>query len=218
MAGSWRVALLAGVLAGAALLWCAGSAYADRAFAPRYSTTDRGSTTLAGNTVLSCTTSTACTNARNGVAGAVGNDLSLMTNVDVDSDSATFNSSRAVLTLPTGATVLFAGLYWGGDTAAGTGGAAAPAVASRNVVRLTTPGASAQSVTASVVDADATVTTRYQGFADVTSQVALGGSGTYTVGNIQTGTGANRYGGWGRSWRTAWRASRSGACRSTTGC
>src|SRR6185503_9017925 len=110
--------------------------------------------------------------------------------------SATFNSSRAALTLPSGATVRFAGLYWGGDTSAGTGGSAAPAVASRNVVRFTTPTASAQSITASVVDTDANETTRYQGLADVTSQVALAGSGTYTVGNIQTGTGANRYGGW----------------------
>ena len=36
-----------------------------------------------------------------------------------DADPATFNSSSAQLDLPAGATVLFAGLYWGGRTAAG---------------------------------------------------------------------------------------------------
>ena len=49
----------------------------------------------------------------------------------------------------------------------------------------------------SALDTDATSITRYQGFADVTSSVASGGSGVYTVGNVATGTGENRFGGWG---------------------
>ena len=49
-----------------------------------------------------------------------------MTWVDVDGDPATFDSSSADLTLPAGASVLFAGLYYGGRLAAGSGGSPAP--------------------------------------------------------------------------------------------
>jgi hypothetical protein len=40
------------------------------------------------------------------------------------------------------------------------------------------------------------VGSRYQGFADVTRLVREGGSGRYTVADVQTGTGVNAYGGW----------------------
>jgi hypothetical protein len=179
------------------VLACPAVAAADQALAPRYAATDHGSVALAGNTLLTCTSGSACTSARNGAAGASGNDDLEMTHVDADGDWLTFNSSRAVLTLPAGAAVLFAGLYWGADTSAGTSGGPAPFSSQRNRVRFAPPGASYQTVTAAVVHSDAAVATRYQGFADVTSQVAAAGSGTYTVGNVQAGTGQNRYGGWG---------------------
>ncbi|WP_297858852.1 hypothetical protein [Meiothermus sp.] len=35
--------------------------------------------------------------------------------MDTDGDSTTFNSSSASLNLPAGATVLWAGLYWGAE-------------------------------------------------------------------------------------------------------
>ena len=38
--------------------------------------------------------------------------------------------------------------------------------------------------------------TRYQAFANVTALVRLGGGGTYTIGNVQAGTGADRHAGW----------------------
>ena len=38
--------------------------------------------------------------------------------------------------------------------------------------------------------------TRYQSFADVTSLVQHAGAGTYTVANVQAGTGADRHAGW----------------------
>src|SRR5262245_18593212 len=41
---------------------------------------------------------------------------------DVDSDQSTVNSSQATLTLPAGATVVWAGLHWGGDQATRTDG------------------------------------------------------------------------------------------------
>jgi hypothetical protein len=176
----------------------APAASADRTFAPRFSTTNRGQVVTAGNTVLTCQgTGTACKNAQAGTSTADNNDFD-MDYVDVDSDSSTFNSSRATLALPSGSTVLFAGLYWAGDTSAGNGGLAAPLPAARSFVAIRTPTATRYStITASVLDTDATSTTRYQGFADVTSQVSAAGNGVYTVGNIETGTGADRYGGWG---------------------
>ena len=190
------VTLVVTSLACAFVLAATGVAQANRAFATRYSATERGSILLAGNSSLTCASSTSCTNARAG-SGSSGNDEFTMTNVDVDSSSATFNSTRAQLTLPVGATVVFAGLYWGADTSAGTDGAAAPTPASNNRVRFTAPGASSATLTASVTDTDTASTTRYQGFVDVTSRVQSGGSGSYTVGNIQAGKGKNRYAGWG---------------------
>ena len=38
--------------------------------------------------------------------------------------------------------------------------------------------------------------TRYQAFADVTSLVQAGGGGSYTIANVQAGTGADRHAGW----------------------
>ena len=70
-----------------------------------------------------------------------------MTYTDVDSDSTTFNSSRSTLALPSGSTVLFAGLYWGGDTSAGDNGAAAPVPAARAFVRFATPTAAYRTIT-----------------------------------------------------------------------
>jgi hypothetical protein len=184
----------------ALLTWAAltaAPARADRSFAPRFSATDRGQVLTTGNTVVTCPgTGTSCRAAQAGTSTTTNADFD-MDYVDVDSESSTFNSSRATLSLPSGSTVLFAGLYWAGDTSAGSRGSAAPLAAARSVVLLSTPGSGYRLVQAGVLDTDATSTTRYQGFADVTSLVATAGNGTYAVGNIEAGTGENRYGGWG---------------------
>ena len=52
----------------------------------------------------------------------------------------TFDSSSATLTLPAGSSVLWAGLYWSGDTAAPGIGSAAPTPAANNTVQLKGPG------------------------------------------------------------------------------
>lgn len=115
-----------------------------------------------------------------------------MVNVDVDTDASTFNSSRARLNLPVGATVAFAGLYWGGFSTA----------ASRNTVRLVTPSSAGAytTLTATVVDDSSTTATpagAYQGFVDVTNAVSLAGAGTYTVANITTTVAVTgNYAGW----------------------
>ena len=185
------VALVAALCALAAL---APVASADRTFSARFSTNDFGDVTSVGNTILSCPGGNACDTARAGGGTNLDDNDWTMSNVDVDGNSGTFNSSRATLTLPAGATVLWAGLYWGADTNAGTNGAAAPTPASRDTVRFVTPAATTNP-TASVLDSTG-AGNRYQGFADVTTQVQAGGSGQYTVGNVQAGTGEDRYGGW----------------------
>jgi uncharacterized repeat protein (TIGR01451 family) len=87
--------------------------------------------------------------------------------------------------------VLFAGLYWGGRTT----------TTSRNQVLFRRPGAGYTTVTGSLtgtpVSGSATTPEAYQMFADVTSLVQAAGAGTYTVANVQTDLGTDRYGAWG---------------------
>ena len=181
------------LVASATLL--APTASADRSFTQRFGQIDRGDIMTVGNTIMTCPTAAVnCVAARAG--GNYPNESFTMGYVDVDADPTTFDSSRADLSLPAGSTVLFAGLYWGADTSAGGSGAAAPNAAANNTVKLAVPAGAYQTVTASQLDTGTSSLTRYQGFADVTSKVQSGGSGTYTVANVQAGTGSDRYGGW----------------------
>jgi len=185
-----------------AVLLCAlagaNVARADRAFAPRFSTNDTGAIAMAANTLLTCPASDAkCAPAQSG--GSAANNSFKMGYVDVDADAATFDSSRAELRLPAGATVLYAALYWGANTATATGGAAARDPAARGRVLLATPGGAAYTrVTADTVDRGSATSQKdaYQGFADVTALVRAAGAGAYTVADVQSGTGEDRYAGW----------------------
>ena len=192
-----RRLVLASITALLVLLALAPLASADRTFSLRYQTVDRADSVFVANTLMTCPASGTCTNVRNGTNTTSGNGNFVEVNVDQDSDATTFSSSSADLALPAGATVVFAGLYWGADTTAGTGGSAAPNAAANNVVSFKTPVlASYTPVTASVVDTDSQQTSRYQGFADVTALVQAGGAGTYWGANVQAGTGNDRYAGW----------------------
>jgi uncharacterized repeat protein (TIGR01451 family)/fimbrial isopeptide formation D2 family protein len=174
------------------------AASADRAFTPRFSTNDTGQITGIANSLMTCPPSGACTAARASAAGTTGNNALDNGNfnmgfIDVDGDLSTFNSSSATLSLPAGSTVLFAGLYWGGDT---SGATAAPNAAARNIVKFKAPGdALYTSLTATTLDVS-TVAGRYQGFVDVTSQVAAAGNGPYTVADVQSARGTDQYAGW----------------------
>ena len=168
---------------------------ADRAFSIRFETNDEGDITAAANTLMTCPASDAnCAAAQGG--GNFNNNNFVMTYVDVDADPSTFDSSSADLSIPAGGTVLFAGLYWGGDVSAGTGGVAAPDPTANGTVQLAVPGGAYAAVTASQLDTSTSQPSRYQGFADVTGRVAAAGSGTYTVADVQGGTGNDRYGDW----------------------
>ena len=176
----------------------------------RFSVNDNGNIALAANTLMVCPAAAAgCTAARNtpaissGTNNALNNNSYNMQYVNTAPGTvggvATFDSSSATLSLPSTATVLFAGLYWGGDTSAGAaGGVAAPNAGARNQVGFLAPGASGYAtITASQVDnSPAPAQTRYSAFADVTSLVQGAGGGTYAVGNVQAGTGQDRYAGW----------------------
>ena len=71
-----------------------------------------------------------------GAVAGNNNNPRTMTWIDVDGDPATFDSSSATLTLPPGARVLFAGLYYGGRLTAGSGGSPPPNPGARNTVLL----------------------------------------------------------------------------------
>jgi uncharacterized repeat protein (TIGR01451 family) len=201
------------------LVWIAGivmvlanaaPAAADRGFTPRFSTNDTGYIALAANTLMTCPAAAAgCTAAQQtrgtstAASGINNNDYTMQyvnTAPGTVGASQSFNSSSATLSLPAGATVLFAGLYWGADTSAGTGGVAANEALAGQVGFRAAGAAGYSTLTAAPADLNfstaSSFTHRYGAFANVTSQVQAAGSGTYSVANVQAGTGEDRYAGW----------------------
>jgi hypothetical protein len=172
-------------------------ALAERVFTPRFSANDTGQIAIIGNTLMTCPTSPLCSTvqAGGGTGAQTSNNSYDMEYVDVDGDATTINSSTARLDLPAGATVLFAGLYYGGRTTAGSGGAPAPAPLENNLVSFAVPGAAYTTLTAEV-DPSTVIAGSYGAFVDVTDQVAAAGSGVYQVADVQAGTGLDRYAGW----------------------
>jgi len=160
------------------------SAQIVRNFTPRYTSNGNGDITLIGNTIMTCNGNGQCSKGQQGTGGNVDDNDFTMVYVDVDGDPSTFSSSSATLSLPAGASVLWAGLYWGGDSNNGA----------RNTCRLKTPVAGYANVTANQIDVN---TTDYAAIADVTTQVRAGGNGTYTVANVYSNpNNTNIHGGW----------------------
>jgi uncharacterized repeat protein (TIGR01451 family) len=206
--------LLAAVVLLAVL--AAGAHAAERPFSLRYSANMNGQITIAANTIMRCPTDTVdplmnsgCTGSQAGTSARNNNSFDMRW-LDIDSDASTFTSSSADLVVPDGSRVLFAGLYWTGlnrkgEAISGANGFKAvpqdpPSAASIGTVKIKSPGAAAYtSVTAApanVNTASIAVGGGYGAFADVTSIVAAGGDGTYTVADVQTGTGGNSFAGW----------------------
>jgi uncharacterized repeat protein (TIGR01451 family) len=186
------------VIAGGA----ATASAAPRAFTERFSTNVTGNVTGTANTLLTCRlTESVCATARDGtVTGARLNnndyDMEYVNTNTADAPVPVFNSSTANLLLPTGATVLHATLYFGGDSTAGSAGAAPPNAAARNTVLFKAPGQSYASLTASQLDFITTDGNDFQGVVDVTGPARAAGTGTYSVANVQAGTGRDRQAGW----------------------
>jgi uncharacterized repeat protein (TIGR01451 family) len=189
----------------AALLVLSAPALADRPFSSAYSANVNGNITIAANTLETCpTVQSGCTGAQNAPVGNTAandsyeNDSYSETYVNVSPGGApagtgVFDSSSAALRIPTGATVLFAGLYWDGSIAS-----TLPSSYSNVLLKL--PGASAYTPVTATRPLDTTTVTSgqsfYQGFANVTSTVAAAGAGAYTVGNVGAATGATAVAGW----------------------
>ena len=157
-------------------LGLASSAIADREFAPRSSTNAGGDIAIVGNTLETCQATAAdCANARKGDGSSLNNNGFVMERVDVD--RTMLDSSSARLSLPAGARVLFAGLYYGARTTAGTKGKAAPdaSPAGLRTVDFKPPGAAGFERLTAAVDQSSEVTGAYGAFADVTVQVRRSG-------------------------------------------
>jgi uncharacterized repeat protein (TIGR01451 family) len=172
-------------------------------FSQRYAFNTNGDIQIIGNTLTTCPTAdTRCAAARAGTGTTLNNNDFNAALIDVDGDPTTFNSSSADLTLPPNTEVLWAGLYWSARTQAATGGVNAPSPSSRGSVKFKIPGQTVyQTITADELINDTISTgntaSTYRGFTEVTSQVRSGGSGTYTVADVQIATGLDRYGSWG---------------------
>ena len=206
---------IAAVITAAAIITPVATANAaERPFSLRYSNNVNGQIITAANTLMQCPTNTVdplmnsgCTGARAGTNARNNNSFDMQW-LDTDSDASTFDSSSATLDLPSTGRVLFAGLYWTGlqkkaEAITGANGFKAvplnpPDATAIGTAKIQVPGSSTyQTVTASQVDtASIAVSGGYGAFADITALVAAGGSGTYTVANVQTGTGGNSFAGW----------------------
>jgi len=168
-------------------------------FSIRYQNTTNGNITLVGNTLMCAGTGDTCSTAQMNNANANNNQSMIFINADPANPtwpSGRGGSSSATLSLPTGAQVLWAGLYWGAR--------ANPSTSGRNQISIKPPGASSyQSLTGTLLGTitdQGTPTTRpYTAFADVTSLVQASGSGPYWVGGILAATGNDGlgfYAGW----------------------
>lgn len=196
--GRYFCVVLLALMAFSILSWSSSAQAAQRSFTPRFALNAAGDITIAANANTTCSqlpkdtgAGATCTDAQTLGTLPEANNGHTIVNVDVDADATTFNSSRARLNVPAGATVAFAGLYWGGFSTA----------TSRNTVRWATPASAGAytTLTATVVDDNAAAGTgsAYQGFADVTSAVSAAGAGIYTIANITTTVAVTgNYAGW----------------------
>ena len=185
-------AALAVPLAGLLYPTAVNASSSVRAFTPQFSVNAQGAITMIGNTLETCQASAACTTAQAGTAVPAtdnNNNVWTMAYVDADTDGSTNNSSAATLSLPAGATVLFAELTWAGISTS----------AQRGVARFKVPGGSYVDVSATRIDQVVNSGTNYSAIADVTSLVAglANPNGTYWVANVQSTIAAvDRYAAW----------------------
>jgi fimbrial isopeptide formation D2 family protein/uncharacterized repeat protein (TIGR01451 family) len=163
-----------------------------RNFGSRFATTTTGNIIMTGNTLMSCDISVVgCAAARAGTASgaALNNNNFNMVRIDTDSDPLTNNSSTTQINIPSGSTILWAGLYVGGVSNNNA----------RKLIKLDTPATPGYvTLTATQDDINGnSATAEYQEFVDITSYVQAGQSGPYTVSAGSLNAGSNLFGGWG---------------------
>jgi uncharacterized repeat protein (TIGR01451 family) len=229
----WASVVLA-VIAALVLQPVPAQALTSRPMTLTYNQIVNGDYRMIGNGVLACDptkpifpgTNFTCTQLHNGTSQTnLLNDFKWMGNVDVDGNAATANSSQATVTIPAGASVVKAILYWSGNTGeyklpsgsmsttkvcssnAPPAGGAPVAPAGDPSARSVTVGFGATSFTAAptkyTVEAPAALASGnpqyYTAQADVTAQFAAlpnGSSQTITVGNLWAMQGFGCYAGW----------------------
>jgi len=147
------------------------------------------SMTQVGNTLVTCPiVLRGCADAQNRIGTKLDNNDWNMTWYDADGDPATVSSSAVNLTVPEGATVRWAGLYWSGSWDGTT---------DPSVLKLRGPGAASYTAVnaAHLVEMKANPKV-YQAFADVTAQVRGAGGGVWWGADPTATLGGNRYAGW----------------------
>lgn len=174
-----------------------GALSAHAAYVQVFNTIQKGAITFTGNTLALDSTPTGAgggavfINANSATQANAAFTTALGAGPPGTTTAFASNASRAVLNIPAGATVLYAELIW-----SGTIGGLALATYDNAAVTLVTP-AGTYSIAPSVTT-KATSGTYYTRSANVTGQVQIGRSGTYTVGNVpaQVSGGTTDSAGW----------------------
>jgi len=138
-----------------------------------------------------------------------------MTYIDIDNDGSTVNSSSSELILPTGSTIVYAGLYWTGRGQNSGRGSALINGLDKSVIKLKHASAGSYT-TINAIDNNFTENIyyppegtsggytdgyMYSAYADVTAYVKEKGAGNYFAADIACAEGnidgSGFYGGWG---------------------
>lgn len=167
-----------------------------RTFGKVFGTQTNGAIRITGNALETCDTAvTACKSALAGSNSGASNNGWEMRLLDADADAGTNSSSAATVSVPDGAKIIYAGLFWGAARAAGSGGTAS--AGDGKTIKLKVPGATAyETLTAGRTDYLSVQTQDYSSYLDVTEAVQKAGSGEYWGADVAAGTGSDRYAGW----------------------
>jgi len=160
---------------------------APRPYEERYAENLNGNFIMRGNTNLECASGCPAT--------PVTNNGITMGYVDIDTDATTVNSSNNTFIIPAGATVEWAGLYWGGVYGSTrTGITNPPASLNIDQVKFMEPGGvSYTTINSEIRNIETNFGNpwnTFMSFADVTSIVQAAGSGVYQVADIALVTGS----------------------------
>ena len=168
-----------------------------RPYEERYALNLQGNFLMKGNTNLECVSDCPSSPESN-------NPPVVMGYADIDGVASTVNSSSSDIKIPAGASVTYAGLYWGGLYNSTFDGITNPSGAlDIDQVKLRTPASATYStVSAEVRNIETANFSGWSSFmaqADITSQVQASGAGTYFVADIALATGSaftGPFGGW----------------------
>ncbi|MCX5852543.1 MAG: DUF11 domain-containing protein [Deltaproteobacteria bacterium] len=170
------------------------SSYA--AYINRYSVTTTGGMTYTGNALGLSHRAGYTDDNRPGTAGSIGTFSTTNSSTRENSywpygttGTWTSNSASAVLRIPSGSTILYAELIWGGSY--NYGGENVTASLNNSVTFITPSGTSSVSPDSATAKVSGSSTYFYVRSADVTSRVRTAGAGTYTVGGVPGTQGTN---------------------------